>query len=147
MLQSGQHQLEMSGGEAATTNNRMELSAAIAALQRLKEPCRIILHTDSQYLREGVTKWIHGWKRKGWITSNRQPVKNVDLWKALDAATTKHHIDWRWVKGHAGNAGNERCDELASAEIAKIRRQYSREELKDLVHAMAAKSDPSDGLL
>ena len=147
VLMSGKHLLEMSGGDPATTNNRMELSAAICALQRLKEPCRVILHTDSQYLREGVTKWIHGWKRKGWITANRQPVKNVDLWKALDAATTKHQIDWRWVKGHAGNEGNERCDGLASAEIAKIRRQYSRAELKAMVQAMSAKGDPSDRLL
>jgi ribonuclease HI len=147
VLKSGKHRLEISGGEPATTNNRMELSAAIGALQRLKEPCRVILYTDSQYLREGVTKWIHGWKRKGWITSSRQPVKNVDLWKELDKATSLHQIDWRWVKGHSGNAGNERCDGLASAEIAKIRQQFSRAELKAMVQALASKGDASDGLL
>ena len=135
---SGKHRLEISGGDPATTNNRMELSAAIFALQRLTEPCRIIIHTDSQYLREGVTKWIHGWKRKGWVTAAKQPVKNVDLWKALDAATSGHQIDWRWVKGHAGNDGNERCDGLATAEIAKIKRLYSRAELKAMLKANAA---------
>ena len=135
---SGKHRLEISGGDPATTNNRMELSAAIFALQRLTEPCRIILHTDSQYLREGVTKWIHGWKRKGWVTAAKQPVKNVDLWKALDSATSGHQIDWRWVKGHAGNDGNERCDGLATAEIAKIKRLYSRAELKAMLKANSA---------
>lgn len=147
VLMAGPHRLEISGGAPATTNNRMELTAAISALERLKEPCRVVLHTDSQYLRDGVTKWIHGWKRKGWVTSSRQPVKNVDLWKALDAATTKHQIDWRWVKGHAGNAGNERCDGLASAAIAKVRQQYSRAELRAMVQAMSTERDASDGLL
>lgn len=136
VLTCGTYRLEISGGEPATTNNRMELSAAIHALYRIKEPSVVILHTDSQYLREGVTKWIHGWKRKGWITSAKQPVKNVDLWKLLDAAAGKHQIEWRWVKGHAGNAGNERCDGLATAEITKLRGKYSRVQLKAMVQAM-----------
>ena len=104
---------EVSGGEPETTNNRMELQAAIEALQALKEPCRIKFFTDSQYLRQGITQWIRGWKAKGWVTMHKQPVKNDDLWKALDHARSCHEIEWCWVKGHAGNDYNERCDELA----------------------------------
>ncbi|ABI39231.1 ribonuclease H [Shewanella sp. MR-4] len=109
------HTKEMSDGFALTTNNRMELLAPIVALEALKEPCKVILTSDSQYMRQGITTWIHGWKKKGWMTSNRTPVKNVDLWKRLDKAAQLHHIDWRWVKGHAGHAENERCDQLARA--------------------------------
>jgi ribonuclease HI len=138
VMSSGKHHLEISGGHPATTNNRMEISAAIGALGRLKDPCRVIIYTDSQYLKDGITKWINGWKRKGWITSNKQPVKNVDLWKALDAATSRHEIEWRWVKGHAGNEGNERCDGLASGEIAKIKQQYTRAELKAMLKSQAS---------
>ena len=107
------HVKEISDGFALTTNNRMELLAPIIALESLKEPCNIVLTSDSQYMRQGIMTWIHGWKKKGWMTSNRTPVKNVDLWKRLDAASAQHTIDWQWVKGHAGHAENERCDVLA----------------------------------
>jgi len=106
---------ELSGGEAHTTNNRMELTAAISALEALKRPCEVALHTDSQYLRQGVTGWIFGWKKNGWRTADKKPVKNVDLWRRLDEAVQRHKIDWRWVKGHAGDEMNERADELARA--------------------------------
>ncbi len=104
---------EMHGGEPLTTNNRMELMAAIQALEALTRPCEVELHTDSQYLRQGVTGWIHGWKRNGWKTADRKPVKNMELWQRLDEATHRHEIDWRWVKGHAGHEMNERADALA----------------------------------
>ena len=104
---------EMADGFSLTTNNRMELLAPIIALESLYEPCNIILTSDSQYMRQGIMTWIHGWKKKGWITSTKQPVKNVDLWKRLDAVSQLHKIDWRWVKGHAGHIENERCDVLA----------------------------------
>lgn len=105
---------ELKGGEPATTNNRMELMAAIVALETLTRPCNIVLHTDSTYVRNGITTWIHNWKKRGWKTSAKKPVKNVDLWQRLDAAATIHEIDWRWVKGHAGDPGNERADQLAN---------------------------------
>jgi len=113
VLRYKQHIKELSGGFALTTNNRMELLAPIVALESLKEPCHVILTSDSQYMRQGITQWIHNWKRKGWVTSAKTPVKNVDLWQRLDKASEKHHIDWRWVKGHAGHPENERCDALA----------------------------------
>ena len=112
---------ELSGGEAPTTNNRMELMAAIAALETLTRPCTVVLHTDSQYLRQGITSWIHGWKRNGWKTADRKPVKNEELWKRLDAALGRHKIDWKWVKGHAGDTMNERADELARAGMAPFK--------------------------
>jgi ribonuclease HI len=115
---------KLSGGEPMTTNNRMELQAAIEALKALKEPCEVHFHTDSQYVKNGITNWIQSWKRNGWKTSTKQPVKNDDLWKVLDELVLKHRMHWHWVKGHAGNAGNEKCDELASAEIAKIKQAY-----------------------
>lgn len=108
---------ELSGGDGETTNNRMELQAAIEGLRILKEPCRIVFHTDSEYLRKGITEWVAGWKARGWITRTKEPVKNVDLWQALDAVRQGHEIEWRWVKGHAGNLYNERCDELATAAV------------------------------
>ncbi len=108
-----QHTKEIADGFLLTTNNRMELLAPIIALEALKVPCKIVLTSDSQYMRQGITQWIHGWKKKGWITSSKQPVKNVDLWKRLDQASKGHEIDWRWVKGHAGHVENERCDTLA----------------------------------
>lgn len=114
VLVSGKHRREMFGGEAETTNNRMELTAVIQALQALKRPCRVMLHTDSQYVKKGITEWIHSWKAKGWKTAAKQPVKNMDLWQALDAAQMQHEITWQWVKGHAGHPGNERADELAN---------------------------------
>ena len=107
------HRKELSGGFVLTTNNRMELLAPILALESLKEQCNIILTSDSQYMRQGITQWIHGWKKKNWMTSNKTPVKNVDLWKRLDAASQMHNIDWQWVKGHSGHPENERCDDLA----------------------------------
>ncbi|MEE2885985.1 MAG: ribonuclease HI [Planctomycetota bacterium] len=105
---------ELKGGEANTTNNRMELMAAIVALETLTRPCKIILHTDSTYLRDGITTWIENWKKRGWKTSAKKPVKNIDLWQRLEAAAASHEIDWRWVKGHAGDPGNERADQLAN---------------------------------
>jgi ribonuclease HI len=104
---------ELSGGERLTTNNRMEMTAAIRALQALKRPCRVILHTDSIYLRDGITKWILGWQRNGWRTADRKPVKNAELWQELLDAAAPHRIEWRWVKGHAGHSENERADRLA----------------------------------
>jgi ribonuclease HI len=121
ILEWGEHRREIKGGEAHTTNNRMELMAAISALEALKRPCDVDLHTDSQYLRQGITSWIHGWKRNGWKTADRKPVKNVDLWQRLDAAIARHTVRWHWVKGHSGHDLNERADELAREAIADIR--------------------------
>ncbi|WID95577.1 ribonuclease HI [Bosea vestrisii] len=112
---------ELSGGEAMTTNNRMELMGAIAALETLTRPCTVALHTDSQYLRQGITSWIHGWKKNGWKTADRKPVKNEELWKRLDAALKQHKIEWKWVKGHAGDEMNERADALARAGMAPFK--------------------------
>ena len=116
LLKSGGTEKELFGGELITTNNRMELTAVIMALQALKRPCHVTLHADSQYVLKGITEWLAGWKAKGWKTAAKQPVKNVDLWQQLDAlvASTEHKIDWRWVKGHDGDPGNERADELAN---------------------------------
>ena len=118
ILQSGQHRKELKGGEDHTTNNRMELMAAISALEALKRPCLVDLHTDSQYMRDGITSWIKKWKQNGWRTSDKKPVKNVDLWQRLDAAIARHKVTWHWVKGHAGHAMNERADQLARDAIA-----------------------------
>ena len=133
VLVSGAARKEISGGDPATTNNRMELIGAIEALKALREPCAVEFHTDSQYLRQGITSWIASWKRRGWTTVDKKPVKNADLWRELDAARQGHTVDWRWVKGHAGNAENERCDALAVAEVAQIRKGYSPAELKALL--------------
>jgi len=113
VLRYGEHEREIMGFADPTTNNRMELMAAIAALEALNRPCTVELHTDSQYLRLGITQWLAGWKRNGWRTASRQPVKNEDLWRRLDAVAQRHRVDWRWVKGHAGHDENERADELA----------------------------------
>jgi ribonuclease HI len=115
------HEKEIKGGEAHTTNNRMELMAAIAALEALKRPCRVDLYTDSQYLRGGITGWIEQWKRNGWRTADRKPVKNVDLWQRLDAALKSHEVDWHWVQGHAGHDLNERADRLARQALREAR--------------------------
>lgn len=116
------HRKELKGGEPDTTNNRMEMMAAIQALEAVKRSgSDIILITDSVYLRDGITKWIHGWKRRDWKTADKKPVKNVDLWQRLDTLTQKHTIEWRWVKGHAGDPGNERADELAREGLAETR--------------------------
>lgn len=113
VLMSGGHRKELSGGEAATTNNRMELTAAIMALEALKRPSQVDLHTDSEYLRNGITAWIHGWRKRDWKTADKKPVKNVELWQRLDAARSRHDVTWHWVRGHAGEIENERADELA----------------------------------
>jgi ribonuclease HI len=113
ILISGRHRKEISGGEAMTTNNRMELAAAIAALEALKRPSRVDLHTDSEYVKKGISEWIHGWKQRGWKTADKKPVKNVELWQRLDAARQRHEVHWHWVRGHAGHSENERADELA----------------------------------
>ncbi len=115
ILTFGAVEKELCGGEAMTTNNRMELMAAISALEAMKRPCTVELHTDSQYVRNGITSWIHNWKRNGWRTADRKPVKNEDLWRRLDQALAIHKVDWRWVKGHAGHEMNERADALARA--------------------------------
>ena len=114
LLRFGEVEKELSGGENPSTNNRMEMMAAIMALESLKRPCAVILTTDSVYVRDGITKWIHGWKRNGWRTAAKKPVANAELWQRLEAACARHSIDWRWVKGHAGDADNERADRLAS---------------------------------
>jgi ribonuclease HI len=121
ILAFGDHEKELKGGELLTTNNRMELMAAIAALAALKRPCRVDLHTDSQYLRSGITSWITKWKQNGWRTADKKPVKNADLWRRLDAALSGHEIRWHWVRGHAGHDINERADLLARGAIADIR--------------------------
>ena len=121
ILQWGDHTKELKGGEAHTTNNRMELMAAITALESLKRTCTVDLHTDSQYLRNGIMTWIKGWKRNGWKTADRKPVKNVDLWQRLDAALANHTVRWHWVRGHYGHDLNERADELAREAIAELR--------------------------
>jgi ribonuclease HI len=113
ILQFGDKEKELWGGELATTNNRMELMAAIQALEALKRPCKVELHTDSQYVQKGIHEWIHGWKKRGWLTADKKPVKNDDLWKRLDAARLRHDVTWCWVKGHAGHELNERADALA----------------------------------
>lgn len=112
---------ELQGGEAQTTNNRMELMAAISALEALTRPSKIVIVTDSNYVKNGVTQWIHGWKRNGWKTADKKPVRNVDLWQRLDAAQAVHQVEWRWIKGHAGHAENERADELARAGMAPFK--------------------------
>ena len=121
LLRYGDTEKEMFGGEDATTNNRMELMAAIQALAALNRPARVRLHTDSTYLKDGITRWISGWKSNGWKTATKKPVKNVDLWKRLDALAAGHEIEWRWVKGHAGHPDNERADGLARKGLARTR--------------------------
>jgi len=121
LLRFGSQEKELFGGEAATTNNRMELMAVISALEALKRPCSVDLHTDSQYLRNGVMSWIGTWKRNGWRTADKKPVKNVDLWQRLEAALAPHQVRWHWLRGHAGHVMNERADALAREAIAQIR--------------------------
>ncbi|MCU6455429.1 ribonuclease HI [Sphingomonas sp. A2-49] len=122
LIRFGAHEKELSGGEKLTTNNRMELTAAIEALKVLTRPCTIRLSTDSKYVMDGLTRWIHGWRKNGWRTADKKPVKNAELWQALFAETQRHEIEWVWVKGHAGNADNERVDKLASdAALAAMR--------------------------
>ena len=121
ILRLGDSERELAGGDPATTNNKMELMAAIAGLEALKRPCVVRLYTDSKYVLDGATRWIHGWKKNGWRTADKKPVKNVELWQRLDKARSRHRVDWVWVKGHDGHAENERADHLARAEVDKHR--------------------------
>ncbi|CAG9932205.1 ribonuclease HI [Candidatus Nitrotoga arctica] len=120
LLQIMGKERELCGGEAHTTNNRMELLAAIRALEALKRPCRVVLHTDSKYVQQGISIWVHNWKQRGWKTADKKPVKNEDLWRTLDELANKHHVQWVWIKGHAGHDGNERADELANRGIEQL---------------------------
>ena len=142
VLRSESHTRELTGGEPATTNNRMELQAAISALTALKQPCEVTLFTDSEYLRQGITEWLSRWKANNWRTVDRKPVKNDDLWRQLDEVASRHSINWQWLKGHAGHPDNERCDQLAGTEIQKIRRQHTPEKLAALREAFVASRDP-----
>jgi len=121
LLRQGRHEKALCGGEAATTNNRMELMAVIKALSALKRPCRVVIHTDSQYVQKGMSEWLANWKRRGWRTADKKPVKNADLWQALDALVGEHEVSWRWVRGHAGDPGNERADQLANQGVEMAR--------------------------
>jgi len=129
VLQHGSHRREISGGVPATTNNRMELQAAIEALRALKESCEIEFFTDSEYLRDGMTSWIYAWKLNRWRTAERKPVKNADLWQQLDEQASRHRVHWNWLKGHAGHMENERCDFLANQEIAGLRKRFTSDQL------------------
>jgi len=120
LLVAGGKEKEIFGGEPNTTNNRMELMAVIQALNALKRPCEVVVHTDSQYVQKGISEWIHGWKARGWKTAAKEPVKNADLWQALDEAQSRHTVEWRWVRGHNGHVGNERADALANRGVATI---------------------------
>ncbi|HEX7642922.1 MAG TPA: ribonuclease HI [Burkholderiaceae bacterium] len=120
LLVAGDNKKELFGGERNTTNNRMELRAVIEALNALKRPCDVVVYTDSQYVQKGISEWIHGWKARGWKTAAKEPVKNAELWQELDAARNRHHVEWRWVKGHAGHAGNEAADALANRGAASV---------------------------
>ncbi len=120
LLRYGESERELYGGEVLTTNNRMELTAAIRALGALREPCDVDLYTDSQYLRDGVTRWMANWKRRGWRTADRKPVKNVELWQALEREAARHQVRWHWVRGHSGHDGNERADRLANRGIDEL---------------------------
>lgn len=141
-LEYGEHKRELSDGVPATTNNRMELQAAIEALEALKESCTVEFYTDSEYLKNGVLSWMANWKRNGWMTKARKPVKNEDQWRQLDQAVSRHRIEWHWVKGHAGHEGNERCDELATEAVAKIRGTLKPEELKAALQEFEAAGKP-----
>jgi ribonuclease HI len=132
ILRYGAVEKELSGGDPATTNNRMEMTAAIVALEALKRPCQVRIYTDSQYLRDGIMQWLAGWKARNWRTADKKPVKNVDLWQRLDAAALQHQIEWLWVRGHAGHPENERADALARAAVPSVRparRRYSSAEV------------------
>jgi ribonuclease HI len=123
LLRQGRHRKEFYGGQADTTNNRMELMAVIKALEALKRRCTVVVHTDSQYVKKGMTEWIANWKRRGWQTADKKPVKNADLWRELDELVARHDLSWRWVRGHAGDPGNERADELANMGVEQVRAQ------------------------
>jgi ribonuclease HI len=144
LLTYGERSRHVSGGVPATTNNRMELQAAIEGLNSLKEPCEVAIYTDSSYVKNGITSWLAGWKRNGWQTKAKEPVKNADLWRALDTACARHRVTWHWLKGHAGHAGNERCDELANAAIAQIKLSHSRQQLQSALDHFKAGTTPPD---
>ena len=140
ILEYGPYNRELSGGVPATTNNRMELQAAIEAFSALKEPCEVDFYTDSEYVKNGVSAWLSIWKHNGWRTKSKRSVKNEELWRALDIHVSKHKVKWFWLKGHAGHVGNERCDQLANAEIAKIKKSFSADQLKLLLSQFSAKN-------
>jgi len=123
LLRMGRHEKELSGGEPATTNNRMEMTAVIRALEALIEPCEVVIHSDSRYVIDGMTQWIHGWQKKGWVNASKKPVRNADLWHELIEAARRHRITWQWVKGHNGHVENERADRLASAAAEALGRE------------------------
>jgi ribonuclease HI len=121
-LKSGEHEKELFGGEPITTNNKMELTAVIQALAALNQRSQVVVYTDSAYVKDGITKWIHGWKLRGWTTADKKPVKNIELWQRLDALNAAHSVSWRWVKGHSGDPGNERADQLANRGVDSVLR-------------------------
>jgi ribonuclease HI len=143
VLEYGGRKKEISGGAPATTNNRMELQAAIEAMRALKEPCQVVCFTDSQYLRHGITAWIMAWKARGWRTASRKPVVNEDLWRELDALVAPHQVEWRWLKGHAGHPLNERCDQLARLEVERLRQHHTPAQLAALRAAFENARAPS----
>jgi ribonuclease HI len=140
-LDYGSHHREISGGSPATTNNRMELQAAIEAFEALKEECEIKFYTDSIYLKNGMTTWLANWKRNGWKTKSRKPVKNEELWHRLDSLASKHKVSWHWLKGHNGHAGNERCDRLANIEMEKIEKKFTPSELNAMLKEFAENNE------
>lgn len=123
LMRAGAYEKTLHGGEAGTTNNRMELLAVIEGLRTLKRPCRVVIHTDSQYVMKGMTEWLANWKRRGWLTADKKPVKNAELWQALDEQVARHKVSWRWVRGHAGDPGNERADALANLGVESLRKR------------------------
>lgn len=145
-LAYGTHVRELSGGVPATTNNRMELQAAIEALSALKEKCEVEFYTDSAYVKDGISQWLANWKRNGWKTQAKKPVKNDDLWRQLDAEVQRHKVTWRWLKGHAGHAGNERCDQLANEEIARIKTAFTPDQLRLSLAEFLAREVDQQGL-
>lgn len=145
VLEYGRHRRELSGGEPATTNNRMELLAAIRALEALKEPCSVEFFTDSEYVRNGITSWLAEWKANGWRTKKKKAVKNEDLWRELEAAAARHTIEWKWLKGHAGHVGNERCDQLSQVEIDRIKKSHTQEQLNQALIELAAREGQGAG--
>lgn len=145
VLVYGKHRKELSGGVPATTNNRMELEAAIGALSSLREPCVVEFYTDSKYVQNGISEWLKGWKFNGWRTKAKQPVKNADLWRTLDALAARHRITWRWLKGHAGHAENERCDVLANMAMDQIQKEYTAVQLAALRKEFVAAAEPAAG--
>jgi ribonuclease HI len=141
VLQHGEKRKEVCGAVLATTNNRMELQAAIEGLRALKEPCEVQMFTDSEYLRNGITSWIRGWKFKGWMTKQRKPVKNVDLWRELDGLASAHNVAWHWLKGHAGHVENERCDSLAVQQINLLRSKNKSAEFETALKDFREKTE------